>query len=60
MIIAQVWKMESHIIKLNLQNDQIGVLKLCCHVIRNKLECFSMASASNNFNLKCAGRERDN
>jgi hypothetical protein len=65
MIIAQVWEMESHVIKLNLKNDQIGQigflkLFLCCHVIRNKLECFSMASAFNNFNLKSADRERDN
>ncbi len=48
--------------KTELKNDQIACLKLflCCHVIRNKLECFSMASASNNFNLKSVDPERDN
>ncbi len=50
--------------KTEFKNDQIGQigflkLFLCCHVMRNKLECLSMASASNNFNLKLPDRERD-
>ncbi len=47
--------------KTEFKNDQIGFLKLLlhCHVIRNKLECCSMASACN-FKLKSADRERDN